>query len=464
MFVDERVEGLVRLRASNDHEPPNLGTDRLGSLLKRARRLRENVLARNAGWMLLGQGLKLVIQALFFMVIARSLGAENYGAFVGVVALVGILFPFGTLGSGYLLVKNVARDPQQFKKNWGMALWTTLLSSSILFGLVVLISRLLLPTAIPVRLVMLVAAADLFGTNIAGICGQAFLAFERMHWTASINVLLSATRLAAAVILAALYHSPTALEWGRFYFASTSLVAVAALLLVLVELGAPAFRLSRPGAEIREGLYFSVGSSAQTVYNDIDKAMLARLGTLEATGIYGAAYRLIDVSFAPVWSLLAAAYPGVFRAGMGGISATLQYAKPLISKALGYATLVCVALLVGAGIVPLVLGREYHFTVEALRWLSILPMLKVVHSFLTDMLAGAGYQGLRTVIHMGVAVFNVLVNLWLIRAYSWRGAAWSSIASDALLACGLATAVLVLSRRPQPSPAETDVFEMRAEA
>jgi O-antigen/teichoic acid export membrane protein len=426
--------------------------------------LRESVLARNAGWMLVGQGLKLVIQALFFTVIARSLGAQNYGAFVGVVGLVGILFPFGTLGSGYLLIKNVARDPQQFKKNWGMALWTTLLSGSILFGVVVLVSQLLLPATIPVRLVMLVAASDLLGTNITGICGQAFVAFERMQWTAWINVLLSTTRLAAAVFLAALYHSPSALQWGRFYFASTSLVAVAALLLVLVKLGAPAFRLSRPNAEIREGLYFSVGYSAQTIYNDIDKAMLARLGTLEATGIYGAAYRLIDVSFAPVWSLLAAAYPGVFRAGTGGIAATLQYAKPLVSKALVYATLVCVALLVGAGIVPSILGREYHLTVEALRWLSILPMLKVVHSFLTDMLAGAGYQGLRTVIHVGVAVFNVLINLWLIPAYSWRGAAWSSIASDGLLACGLAAAVLVLFRRPQPSPAETDVFEMRAEA
>jgi len=437
------------------------------SLIAKLKSLRlglKSTLARNAGWMLFGQGLKLLIQALYFTVIARSLGVQNYGAFVGVVGLVGILFPFATLGSGYLLIKNVARNPQQFDKNWGMALWTTLLSGSILFGAVVLVSRLLLPTTIPVPLVMLVAASDLLGASITGICGQAFVAFERMQWTAWINVLLSTTRLAAAVILAALYHSPSALQWGRFYFASTSLVAVVALLLVMAKLGPPAFRLSRPNAELRDGLYFSVGYSAQTIYNDIDKAMLARLGTLEATGIYAAAYRLIDVSFAPVWSLLAAAYPGVFRAGTGGISATLQYAKPLVSKALGYATLVCVALLVGAGIVPSVLGREYHSTVEALRWLSILPILKVVHSFLTDMLAGAGYQALRTVIHVSVAVFNVLINLWLIPAYSWRGAAWSSIASDALLACGLAAAVFVLFRRPQPSSAETNVLEMRAEA
>jgi O-antigen/teichoic acid export membrane protein len=424
----------------------------------------KSTLARNTGWMLLGQGLKLVIQALYFTVIARSLGATRYGAFVGVVGLVGILFPFGTLGSGYLLIKNVARDPHQFRQNWGSALSTTVLASSILFGVVVLLSHFILPATIPVRLVMFVAASDLFGLSIIGLCGQAFLAFDRLKWTAAINVMLSTTRLAAAVILAALYHKPSALQWGSFYFGSTSIVAMAALALVLLKLGAPTFHVSRTAAEIREGLYFSASYSAQTIYNDIDKTMLARLGTLEATGIYGAAYRLIDVSFAPVWSLLAAAYPGFFRAGMGGISATIQYAKPLILRALGYATFVSIALLAGAGIVPYVLGGEYRLTVEALRWLAILPIFKVVHYFLSDGLAGAGYQGLRTFIHVGVAAFNVLINLWLIPAYSWRGAAWSSIASDALLACGMIAAVLVLSRRSQSGTAETEVFEVRAEA
>ena len=424
----------------------------------------KSTLARNTGWMLLGQGLKLVIQALYFTVIARSLGAPKYGAFVGVVGLVGILFPFGTLGSGYLLIKNVARDPHQFSKNWGRALSTTLLSSSILFGAVILTSHFLLPVTIPIRLVMFVAASDLFGMNITGICGQAFIAFDRLKWTAALNVLLSTSRLVAAVLLAALYHSPSALQWGTFYFGSTSIVTLAAFLLVLVKLGAPTFNLSTTFAETREGVYFSVSQSAQTIYNDIDKAMLARLGTLEATGIYGAAYRLIDVSFAPVSSLLAAAYPNFFRVGLGGISATLRYAKPLILRALGYAALVSVVLLVGAGIVPYVLGGQYRLSVEALRWLAILPMLRVVHYFLSDALAGAGHQGLRTSIHVGVAVCNILINLWIIPAYSWRGAAWSSIASDGLLACGLGAAVVVLSRRSQAGTAKAKVLEVRAEA
>lgn len=434
------------------------------SKLKPIQLLLKSTLARNTGWMLLGQGLKLVIQALYFTVIARSLGASRYGAFVGVVGLVAILFPFGTLGSGHLLIKNVARDRDQFSRNWGRALSTTFLSSSILFGVVILTSHFLLPVTIPIRLVMFVAASDLFGMNITGICGQAFIAFDRLKWTASINVLLSTSRLAAAVILAALYQSPSALQWGTFYFMSTGIAAIVALLLVLVKLGAPTFNLSRTFAEIREGLYFSVSQSAQTIYNDIDKTMLARLGTLEATGIYGAAYRLIDVSFVPVSSLLAAAYPNFFRVGIEGISAALQYARPLILRGLGYATFISIALLAGAGIVPYILGGEYRLTVEAIRWLAILPMLKIVHYFLSDALAGAGYQGLRTSIHVGVAVFNVLINLWVIPAYSWRGAAWSSIATDALLTCGIGAAVLVLSRRSETATAKTEIFEVRAEA
>lgn len=410
---------------------------------------RGSLLARNTAWMLIGLGLRLVIQAGYFTVIARSLGAQHYGAFVGVVGLVGILSPFGTLGSGNLLIKNVARDHRKFKTNFGLALLTTISVSSLLFLLVVLIARYVLPPTVPVSLAILVAASDLFGTSFTVICGQAFTAFERLKWTATINAMLSAVRLVAALILIALYHNPSALEWGWFYFGSTSLAAIVALGLVFVKLGPPELGFARSGAELREGFYFSAGMSTATIYNDIDKAMLVRLGTLEATGIYGAAYRLIDVSFTPVASLLAAAYPGFFRAGTGGISGAIQFAKPLFWRALTYATLVSGAFLVGGGVVPYILGSEYRSTVEALRWLAILPMLKVVHVFLSDALSGAGYQGLKSLIQLGVAVFNILINLLIIPVYSWRGAAWTSIASDGLLACGVGVAVMVLARRSQ---------------
>ena len=419
-------------------------------------------MARNTGWMLVGQGLRLVIQALYFTMIARSLGASKYGAFVGVVGLVGIFSPFGSLGSGYLLIKNVARDRRQFAGNWGRALSTTFLASSILFGLAILLSRFALPRSIPLLMVLYIAASDLFGFSLTEICGHAFLSFDRLRWTSLITVLLSAGRLFAALILYRVSHQPSALEWSGYYFGSTAVVALVSLVLTLVKLGPPDLSLPRDPAEEREGFFISLGKSAATIYNDLDKTMLARLGTLEATGIYGAAYRLVDVSFSPVGSLLVAAYPNFMRAGVGGIAETLRYARPLILHALAYATVVTLALLACAGVVPYVLGAEYRLTVEALRWLSVLPMLRVIHFFLSDALAGAGHQGLKSAIQIGVALFNVLINCWIIPAYSWRGAAWSSIASDALLALAIGAVALALSRRSRAPAAEA--LQARAEA
>ena len=52
----------------------------------------------------------------------------------------------------------------------------------VLFAL--LLSHFLLPSVIPLRLVLLVAVSDIIGLSITAISGQAFQAFEQMKWTA----------------------------------------------------------------------------------------------------------------------------------------------------------------------------------------------------------------------------------------------------------------------------------------
>ncbi len=60
-----------------------------------------------------------------------------------------------------------------------------------------------------------------------------------------------------------------------------------------------------------------------------------------------------------------------------------------------------------------------------------------MHYFAADTHTRAGFQGLRSAVQIIVAVFNVLINFWLIPLYSWKGAAWSSLASDGLLMVSL---------------------------
>lgn len=403
-------------------------------------------MARNMVWMILGQGLRLIIQALYFVEMARSLGVRNYGAFIGVVAFIGIVYPFGALGSGSLLVKNVARDHTAFPACWGRTLAITLTFGSVLVLLALALSRFVLPAEIPLSLVAMVALSDVLGLNLITQAGQAFQAFEKLNWTAAINVMMSAGRLIGAIILVAMHPHPTADQWGYIYFGCTIAVTGVSLTLVRVLLGSPRLVWKHLFSETREGFYFSAGLTSQTVYNDIDKTMLARLDTLSAAGVYGAAYRLIDVSFVPVSAALSSAYPSFFRAGTRGISGSLAYAKPLMLRAATYALAVFVLLMASSGLVPLVLGSEYAATAAALRWLSILPVLKALHYFFSDTLTSSGYQGVRTAIQASVALLNVLLNLWIIPAYSWRGAAWSSIACDATLAMAVCSAVYVIGR------------------
>lgn len=412
----------------------------------------ETTLARNTAWMAVGQGFRLILQALYFVEIARSLGVRNYGAFIGVVALVGIVYPFGSLGSGNLLVKNVARDPSLFPVYWGRAIAVTTAFGSLLIVAVLAVSRFALPAEIPVLLVVMVAASDILGLNLITQAGQAFQAFEQLPWTAAIHVMMSAGRLLGALILTAIYRHPSAFQWGYIYLGCTALVAGISLKLVRSRLGRPRFEWRFLRGEFREGFYFSASQTSQTIYNDIDKTMLAKLNTLEAAGVYGAAYRLIDVSFAPISAALWSAYPRLFRAGAQGIASSLAYAKPLMRRALLYSGAIFALLLISSGVVPLVLGREYLATAASLRWLAILPVLKALHYFYSDTLTSAGYQGVRTAVQTAVAVLNVLLNVWLIPAYSWRGAAWSSIASDAVLLLGVGGTVFVLSRPSRSNP------------
>ena len=79
-------------------------------------RFSKKSLVRNTLWMLMAQGLRIVLQAFYFVLIARALGADQYGAFVGATAFVAIFAPFASLGGGNLLIKNVSRNRELFNE------------------------------------------------------------------------------------------------------------------------------------------------------------------------------------------------------------------------------------------------------------------------------------------------------------------------------------------------------------
>ncbi len=414
--------------------------------------VRQSTLARNSVWMFLGYGVRIIVQAGYFVLIARALGPREYGAFVGATALIAIVGPLGGMGAGSLLIKNVSRDKSLFAVYWGNALFLLAVSGVVLLGGIVLVAHWILPPTIPMLLILLICLSDLIGARISDVAAQCFQAMERLGYTANFSLLPYVLRMISAGIVFLVWHRASAMTWGWFYLGSTVVSCVIAVTVTNRKLGMPRLELSRIPSELKEGFYFGAGFSAQTIYNDIDKTMLASLSTLDATGIYAAAYRVIDVAFMPVRSVLYAANSSFFRTGQQGIAASFAYAKKLLPRMAGFSVLAFAGLYLLAPLFPLIIGKEFARTVEALRWLALLPLLKTIHYLLSDAVACAGYQGWRSAAQVSVAVFNVALNLWLIPLYSWRGAAWASLASDGALVIAMYSIVMsVMSKEARMS-------------
>src|SRR6202167_4429004 len=107
------------------------------------RRMKTRGLLRDTIHLFVGQGFRLVIQAAYFVLIARSLGPDAYGAFVTVVAMAALLGPFSGLGTANLFIKNVRSNKREAAICWGHGILLTVLSGALLTAIAVGLSFLL---------------------------------------------------------------------------------------------------------------------------------------------------------------------------------------------------------------------------------------------------------------------------------------------------------------------------------
>jgi O-antigen/teichoic acid export membrane protein len=391
-----------------------------------------SAIMHNASWMLSAQGLQLVGRFAYFAIVAHVLGPAGYGTYVACTALVSTMAPFATLGTGNVMIKYVARNRNVLPAYLGNALLVTVAFGSFITLFVLLIRPRVLPASATAAMLMAVAIAELLGTQMTAICGQVFQALEQAPRYAQILTWSTGLRVIAALILAASAHTP--LHWAYLYATAGVIATIGGLVAVSRYCARPRFQLNLLVPSVREGFHFASSAATQTVYNDIDKTMLARLSTVESAAIYAVAYRFIEAAMLPIHSVAAATYPEFFRQGMSGVTAAFGFARRIIRRSVLYGVAMAVFLFLAARSVPLLMGRAYAESAVALRWLCFLAVLKSVHAFLTDTLTGADYQWQRSLVQIAVAGFNVLLNLWIIRAYAWRGAAWSSLVTDLLLA------------------------------
>jgi O-antigen/teichoic acid export membrane protein len=390
-------------------------------------------LSRNAAWSFSGQIARVGLQGAYFVIVARVLGVDGFGAFAGVVALVALASPYASLGALNLLVKHVSTGSNSAVVQFSNGVLVTFVVGAAFIVLLVLAAPGVAPAGVLAGTIAMIGTADIIAGNLILIAGSLGQARERLMSTALYPTLLNAGRLLGLIVVVALVPDADLTAVAASYVVSSVFLSSAVVGTIFYRLGGFRGDAATFAAQWKEGLLFAVSMSAQNIYNDIDKTMLARLDTLGAAGIYAAAYRILDFTFVPMRAALAAVYPRFFKSGANGLRSALAVSKTIVLPGIAYAVVVAAALLLGSTAIPVVLGAEYSQSVGAVQMLAALPLLRWIHYLAADSLTGAGYQGARTACQIGVAVINIGLNFWLITDYSWTGAVLSTLISDSLL-------------------------------
>jgi O-antigen/teichoic acid export membrane protein len=396
-------------------------------------KFRSSSMAQNAGWLFAGQGLGLVLQAGYFVLLARLLGPLQYGIYAGAFAFASLVAQYSALGTGTVFLRYVSSDHSAFAVYWGNILVvTSVVGGGLVVALDLLGSRLLNPAS--AALVLLAAIGNCVCAQLTIESGRVFQTFEKMRLTALLNLLTNLVRTVGAAAMLIGMHHATAWQWALVSTLVSALAAAATVATITFQFGRPRFDVHlfvRRGAE---GFGFAVAMSTSSLYNDLDKTMLSHYGMNRDNGIYSMAYRIVDVATIPIFAIRDAAMPRFFKLGRDGIQAPTELAYRLLRRALALGALGSVVMFLAAPLIPLVVGRGFAEGAVALRWLCPIPLFRSIHQMTGCALTGAGMQRYRTATQLTAATLNFFLNLWLIPKWGWHGAAWSSLCTDAALA------------------------------
>lgn len=399
-----------------------------------------NTAVQVAGKLVLALGSVVVLR-----ITAGYLGVEGFGELAIVLAFFVLLSVAADLGMSLVLARELAKAPERADELGGTLLALRLLGSLAVFGLFLPVIP-FLPYSPDVRTGLVIAAGAVVVTSCAGFPSAFFQVHLRLERLALLDVL-------SAIVSVALAAAVVALDLGLL-----ALVAVIPAGAALT--GAAAFLLSRrfwtvnlrpnwPLARtlVRDLLPIGFVSVVGFLHFRVDSILLSFLRPAEEVGVYTVAYKFLEQSLLLPTLFMGVVFPILTRAlhaGGGDAGAVIRrsfHFLLLLGVPLAVATVV-----LARPLVHLVAGSGFDAAATPLRILAPAIVLAFVNVVFAGVLFALNRR--RELLWASVAglAVNIALNLIVIPAYGYRGAAATTVFSEAL---GLAL-MFWLARRAHP--------------
>jgi len=365
------------------------------------------------------------------LLLVRALGTDGFGRWSVLLAVLGFVGYFGSLGLAQVTVERAAADPARAPA-WFGALVTLRLA---LMGPVTLIAVglcLLLADDAEMRVAAVLVCAVLPVSALSAL-GVVFQVQVR-------NVVMTAVEVANGVVWAGAVVLITVLDGGLVAVAA-ALLAVStltnlAIAVLALRAGSVQFRGSRPlwPPLLKQGLPVGIGGLLTLGYGYIDQVIVYEIAGVREAGLYGAVYRIYErAQFVPV-AIMTTLFP-LFVAARDTDPARV---RRLFHTAVDYLVLtslpaLAITLAGPEPITRLLFGDDF---VDAAPALPVLMATFVVVSLghLTGyLIVTYRLQNRFLALAIGALVFNVAANLVLVPSYGFLAAAWITLATEVLV-------------------------------
>lgn len=382
-------------------------------------------------------------QGISFFLIARGLGSNDFGKVVASLAILGPIGPFVDLGSYSILSRDIALGGNPLHL---ISENTRLLGFTITIGLLVgAIICILLHIDVGLIVFLLIGLGYYLISRTSLMLSSLQTAsehFKGIVWLEITSVVVQ--------ILIALYifkfHS-SLFQWAQLYSLAGILNILLANLFIRRNFGKIIYIGKVQFSRIREGMIFSVGTSSQFIYTDIDKIYTSKFSSLSITGNYGLAARFITLALIPIGAFNTFMYPRLITAAQKGMHILWRQVGLSIVVCAGYALIASIILYIASSYIKVFMGQSYSIAGYYLVGLIVSFCLQVVQNPFADLLTSIRAQKARSSIQLLVAVTSIITTYIFISKNNYYGMIYANAFINIILFLLMVICAIALSRR-----------------
>ena len=403
---------------------------------------------KNMSWLFISQIIASILGFIWTIIVARYLGVSNNGVLGFAISITAILGMLDDMGISTHIVRHIATDYDSAPKYLGNALPLKLIFMVLKFIITIIILSFIGINELTFTITIIFSIEMVFKSFNNCFYGT-FQAFENGKYQGIGNIIMNITTF--VFILISIYTDIGIFGVSVSYLLANILTFIYTYYILNKNFVKPKYELDIEFCKKITvlSLPFVVTGILYTIYYSIDVVMLTNMIGSYATGIYNATYKLISVLTLFYGVYTAVIFPVMSKFYKNDESLLLISFEKSIKYLLMIIIPIAISTMIySADIIQLFYGQQYNPASSVLSILIWTVCLLFISGAANTLLNASHKEVTVTKIYAIAAIFNIILNFFMIPHFSYDGAAVTTVLSDVLIVAIQTYVIYKLGHRP----------------